>query len=276
MSRKVTAVLLAVLLLALGAATAARVSQAPEEPATRRLTEVDEQVGVDKHWLEAQVDEIARDTDTELGIVLIDDDYSAISAGDTSMLRTWSTIKVPIAFAALEHCDIDETMRGTLVTSMLEVSDNAATDQLWYCLETSGGAEKLVGEEIAKADADVEPNLIWGVSEWPVESQAKYGHYLAELADSEPDEHTAFVLDRMAHVHESQAWGLGNLDIPFKGGWSDAPDGSWESRQFGFGRIGDKRYGIAVAATSPIGSFSDTTDALDALANALATVGADD
>lgn len=228
----------------------------------------DEHLGVDPQWLEDEVSKISRETDTALGIVLIDDDFSATSAGDTSMLRSWSTIKVPVAFAALEHCDVDKAMREALMTSMIEVSDNVSTDQLWWCLEASGGAEKFVGEEIAKAEADVSTSPIWGVTEWPLESQAKYGLYLAQRADAD----AAFVLDLMEHVDESQAWGLGNLGIPFKGGWSDTPEGTWESRQFGYATLGDKRYGIAVAATSEIGSFSDTTDALDQLAAALGTV----
>lgn len=245
--------------------------QAPEEhPAP--LTEMDEQLGVDPAWLAEQVETISRDTDTALGIVLIDDDFSAIRAGDTSMLHTWSTVKVPVAFAALEHCEVDEATREALVTTMIEISDNASTDQLWWCLEAAGGAEKLVGEEIAKADTQAELSPTWGMSEWSVESQARYGHYLAELADAEPDDTTAFVLDLMSHVDESQAWGLGTLGIPFKGGWSDTPDGTWESRQFGYATFGDKRYGVAVAATSEVGSFSDTTDALDQLAAALGTV----
>lgn len=258
------------LLCVVGALSACQ--EPPAEELAPVLTERDEHLGVDPQWLEDEVAKISRETDTALGIVLIDDDFSATRAGDTTMLHSWSTIKVPVAFAALEHCDVDKATREALMTSMIEVSDNASTDQLWWCLEASGGAEKFVGEEIAKADADVAPSPIWGTSEWSVESQAKYGLYLAQLADSEPDENAAFVLDLMEHVDESQAWGLGTLGIPFKGGWSDTPEGTWESRQFGYATLGEKRYGIAVAATSEIGSFSDTTDALDKLAEALGTV----
>ena len=273
MSRKPFALAFAGVVILLVAASFVRIAHTPAEPdsdaLSRRLTEVDDTVGVDPDWLEAEVERIEADTDTSIGIVLIDDDDAAVTAGDVTSLAAWSTIKVPVAMAATEHCDASEEVLDTLITSTIEVSDNGSADQLWMCLAAAGGAKKLVADELAKADATATLEEAWGTSEWSLNSQARYAHYLAELSDREPDN---AVLDKMVHVDKSQSWGLGALGIPFKGGWSDDTDGSWQSRQLGFGQFADKRYGISMAAISEDGSFEDTTDALDELAEALASV----
>ena len=56
---------------------------------------------------------------------------------------------------------------------------------------------------------------------------------------------------------------------PFKGGWSDAPDGSWHTRQFGFTTVGDTTYGIAIGARSLDGSEEDCQEALTRVADYL-------
>ena len=249
MSRKPFALAFAGVVILLIAASFVRIAHTPAEPdsdaLSRRLTEVDDTVGVDPDWLEAEVERIEADTDTSIGIVLIDDDDAAVTAGDVTSLAAWSTIKVPVAMAATEHCDASEEVLDTLITSTIEVSDNGSADQLWMCLAAAGGAKKLVADELAKAGATATLEEAWGTSEWSLNSQARYAHYLAELSDRKPDN---AVLDKMVHVDKSQSWGLGALGIPFKGGWSDDTDGSWQSRQLGFGQFADKRYGISTVS----------------------------
>ena len=54
--------------------------------------------------------------------------------------------------------------------------------------------------------------------------------------------------------------------MPFKGGWSDdETDGSWHTRQFGW----FDGYGVAIGARSEDGSYDDTMDALDKVAELL-------
>lgn len=71
----------------------------------------------------------------------------------------------------------------------------------------------------------------------------------------------------MRNITEDQAYGLGQLGVPFKGGWSDVEeDGSWHTRQLGW----IKHVGVAIGARSADGSYEDTMDALDQVAEAIA------
>ena len=121
-----------------------------------------------------------------------------------------------------------------------------------------GGAS--LGEEIGKAGKVVEVEGAFGTTDWSFADQARYAYYL-----STRDQDQTVIAD-MHRITDDQAYGLGQLGIPFKGGWSDVDeDGSWHTRQFGW-REGT---GIAIGARSAAGSYDDTMDALDKVAEAI-------
>ena len=209
--------------------------------------------------------DIEQETDTQLGISLYDGRINGFT-GTVATLPSWSSVKVPIARAAQEYCDIDEEQLSELITAAIEWSDNAAANQMLDCVGT-----QHVAEEVARAGADIEVSSAFGRSEWPLASAARYGWYL-----STRDEDNEVIVS-MHNIIDEQSWGLGALDnAAFKGGWSgDRLEGSWHSRQMGFVRLdgsADREgaaLGIAIAARSPEGSYSDTIDALDKLTAAL-------
>lgn len=209
---------------------------------------------------------IEQETDTQLGISLYDGRINGFT-GTVATLPSWSSVKVPIARAAQDYCDIDEEQLSELITASIEWSDNAAANSMLDCVGT-----EHVAKEVARAGADIEVSSAFGFSEWPLASAARYGWYL-----STRDEDNEVIVG-MHNIVDEQSWGLGALDnAAFKGGWNgDRLDGSWHSRQMGFVRLKDSAdrdgaaLGIAIAARSPEGSYSDTIDALDKLTAALA------
>ncbi|UIZ92191.1 hypothetical protein JZY91_11225 [Corynebacterium sp. CNCTC7651] len=245
------------------AALLAACSPAPEAPlAVVEAPAVVPNPGVDPEVLEAAIATIEEATGTELGLALFDGS-SILTRGSIASLPAWSTIKIPISFAALRHCDYNEDYLEDLISAAIEISDNDATDLLWACLQEPGGAEMLVRREIGSR-----VDVAWGRTPWPFATQARYAWELSQRDDLEDN----VIIGHMRHIDKEQTWGLGNLGIPFKGGWGDVDaDGSWQSRQMGFGKLGGVTYGIAIGAVSKDGSFQATTDALDALAKVLAS-----
>lgn len=246
----------------LAAACLAGCGQQQEPPALEvvQVPKVEVKGGVDADELDDAIVKIERATNTTVGLSLYDGDVTTKS-GSVSSLPAWSTIKVPISFAAQEHCAYDEEVLDRLIESAIEISDNDATDQLWYCLDAAGGAQDYLRDEIgSKID------VAWGRTAWPLNAQARYAWEISQRSDVERNE----VVRHMRRIDEEQAWGLGELDIPFKGGWGDVQeDGSWQSRQMGFGEINGVLYGIAVGSVSEAGSFQDTVDAIDAVVGVL-------
>ncbi|WP_301925307.1 hypothetical protein [Corynebacterium glaucum] len=231
------------------------------EPVVVAETKPSVDVGIDTQKLDREIARIERQTSTRLGLSLYDG-TSELNFGSVRSLPAWSTVKVPIAFAAEEHCEYDDDYIADLIESSIEISDNDATDALWYCLEAAGGAQELVHDEIGGR-----VDIAWGRTPWPFAAQARYAYGLSQR----PDAKTSQVIRHMRNIADEQAWGLGELNIPIKGGWGDIDeDGSWQSRQMGFGEIDGQLYGISVGAVSEDGSFQDTIDAIDALTEMLA------
>ena len=80
---------------------------------------------------------------------------------------------------------------------------------------------------------------------------------------SQQDQDNPVIAD-MHHIAEDQSYGLGQLNsVPFKGGWSDdETDGSWHTRQLGW----LNGFGVSIGARSAEGSYDDTMEALDQVA----------
>ena len=209
--------------------------------------------------LDEVVAEIEQETDTEVGIALYDGTVLT-QAGSLDSLPAWSTIKVPIAFAANEHCEYGEDYVEELTEASIEWSDNDSARALWDCMGDNTEASKKVGEEISKAGKMVEVEGAFGTTEWSFADQARYAY---DLSTRDQDQ---TVIADMHRITDDQAYGLGQMGIPFKGGWSDVDeDGSWHTRQFGW-REG---VGISIGARSAAGSYDDTRDALDKMAKAI-------
>ncbi len=214
--------------------------------------------------LDEKIAAIEAATNTQTTFSLFDGSTPPTNSGSGGVLPAWSTIKVPIALTALEHCpDKDFVLQQT--TAAIEWSDNDAAYNLWRCLGSDAEAGQLVGDEIAKAGVSVHVEPAFGMTNWPIPAQARYAQYLASVPSDNP------VIQEMHKINAEHSYGLGTIaDLPFKGGWSDADDGSFHVRQLGFFTAGDTDYGVAIAARSVSGSEQDCQDALNQIAALLA------
>lgn len=242
---------------------------AAQEEAEPLHTEVTTQPAPDPfEGLDEAVAAIEKETGTEVGVALFDGSEMTQS-GSLYALPAWSTIKIPIARAAVEHCDYGADYVEELTQASIEWSDNDSARALWDCMGSDEQAGEMVREEIAKSGSQVKVEGAFGTTSWSFPGQARYAYYLSQQDEDDP------VIMEMHHIAEDQSYGLGRIKgVPFKGGWSDfEPDGSWHTRQFGWLELDGVRYGVAVGARSEAGSYGDTMAALDAVAEALTKTG---
>ena len=171
------------------------------------------------------------------------------TAGDLGTDVAWSTVKVPLAIAALR---VAPDLTG-VAERAITLSDNVAADALWAALGGEPGAAAAVEAVMAQA-GDVTTRVptsrerpgfsIFGQTRWSLDDQARFAAGLACLADAEP------VLEMMERIDGSQQWGLGLVPgAGFKGGWGPSADGAgYLVRQFGVIDTRGGRAGVAIAA----------------------------
>ena len=222
-----------------------------------------EAAGLNLDGLDEKIAAIEEKTNTQTSFSLFDGTTST-NSGSGGALPAWSTIKVPIALAAWEHC-ADKNFVLNQTTAAIEWSDNDAAYALWRCLGSDAEASQIVGEEIAKSGVSVHVEPAFGTTVWPVPAQARYALHLASVPDDNP------VISEMSKIYPEHSYGLGTIaDVPFKGGWSDDADASYHARQLGFFTVDGVDYGVAIAARSLLGSAQDCQAALSEIAALLA------
>jgi len=191
----------------------------------------------------------------------------ATAAGDLQSEVAWSSIKVPLAIAALRA---DPSLEPQMVAA-ITVSDNDAAQALWDGL--GGGvdaASAVMGVLREGGDATTavpserlrEGYTVFGQTQWPLAEQARFGAGLPCIADS------GAVLGEMGRVSVDQRWGLGRLDgARFKGGWGPSMDGGYLARQFGIVPAGGGEVAVAIMARAA--DFGSATQVLDGIAESV-------
>lgn len=173
-------------------------------------------------------------------------------AGDLRSDVAWSTVKVPLAIAALR---VSPQSTG-VAESAITVSDNDAAEALWTSLGAGTAAAAAVESVLTEAGdpTTVVPTellrpgfSVFGQTRWSLADQARFGAGFACLPDAEP------VRQMMQRIDHSQRWGLGSAPgAVFKGGWGPTADGSgYLVRQFGLIPTGDGITAVAIAAYGP-------------------------
>ncbi|WP_405491379.1 hypothetical protein [Nocardia sp. NBC_00511] len=194
--------------------------------------------------------------------------------GDWTTGIAWSTIKVPLALAALRR-DPDG-MRPT-AEAAITFSDNDAAQSLWNSLGTGGeaaAAVEAVLRETGDTNTDVadrhtklaalesDDGLAFGATDWSLADQVHFAARLPCLPRANS------VVSLMSEITPSQSWGLGRLvGAEFKGGWGPDDDtGKYTVRQFGLVPTLNGPVAVALAVEPTSGSFDDATDMMDKLA----------
>nr|WP_232069059.1 hypothetical protein [Mycobacterium saskatchewanense] len=190
------------------------------------------------------------------------------SFGRWSSGVAWSTIKVPLAIAALRN---DRPRAIDLATEAIVESDNPAAEHLWTQLGAPpDAAQKVRAILVDSGDTDtvVESRRLregftpFGQTHWSLSRQAQFAARLPDLEGADP------VLELMRNLTPTHRWGLAAKGAAAKGGWGPGTDGSYLVRQFAVVPTSSGHAGVAMAAQAD--SFETGIDAVNAMADWLA------
>lgn len=198
--------------------------------------------------------------------IAVSDGSTEVTAGDMSAAAAWSTIKVPLAIAAVRQ----DPAQTTNVTAAIQWSDNNAAEALWASLGTPEQAGQATTDILREGRNDVTVNTVvtrdgfssFGQTMWSPDDQARFAATLGCISGSDP------VLQNMAMVEPGQSWGIGRLPgARFKGGWGPQPDGAYSVRQFGLSTnpTSGQTTALAIIVRPGSGSFADAQAMADTL-----------
>jgi hypothetical protein len=191
-----------------------------------------------------------------------------ITMGDLQSGPAWSTIKVPLAIAALREEDA-QTVTPAMSAAITE-SDNAAAEAIWAGLGDPIIAAHKV-EAVLRDSGDptsveyrkLRPEFTaFGQTDWSLADQAKF------VASAVCDTRDAPIFALMGKVVPDQSWGIGTIpDSRFKGGWGPSTTGNYLVRQIGTLSAPTGTVAVAMAVAPASGSFTDGTTELTDVAN---------
>jgi hypothetical protein len=216
--------------------------------------------------LETSFEQVAATVPANVGIAIARPDRT-YSLGRWWSGVAWSTIKVPLAIAALRS---DWLRAKDLAVNAITESDNRASEQLWSGLGDPADAARQVQGVIAEAGDTatvVESRRLrrgytaFGQTEWTLQRQARFAAELTSIPDS------ADVIDLMQRLTTDQRWGLAAKGIAAKGGWGPGVHGGYLVRQFGIVPTPSGQWGVALAAEVHDGVFETGVDILNKLSD---------
>jgi hypothetical protein len=191
-----------------------------------------------------------------------------ITMGDLQSGPAWSTIKVPLAIAALREEDA-QTATPAMSAAITE-SDNAAAEAIWAGLGDPITAAHKV-EAVLRDSGDptsveyrkLRPEFTaFGQTDWALADQAKF------VASAVCDTRDVPIFALMGKVVPDQSWGIGTIpDSRFKGGWGPSTTGNYLVRQIGTLSAPTGTVAVAMAVAPASGSFTDGTTELTDVAN---------
>ncbi|OBG37612.1 hypothetical protein [Mycobacterium sp. E3198] len=216
--------------------------------------------------LEASFRELAAAVPATIGIAIARPDVAdVISLGRWSSGVAWSTIKVPLAIAALRR---DPARARDLVVKAITESDNEASERLWSQLGDAARAALQVQAVVRKCGDTATvvesqrirpPFTAFGQTRWLLDCQARFAAGLPGLGDA------ATVIDLMHRLTPGQRWGLAAKGIAAKSGWGPGLADDYLVRQFGIVPTASAHVGVALAAEAA--AFDPGVDAINAMAD---------
>lgn len=214
--------------------------------------------------LEASFERLAATVPANVGIAVARPDRT-YTLGRWSSGVAWSTIKVPLAIAALRS---DRPRAQDLVVKAITESDNAASEKLWSLLGEPADAARRVQAVISEsgdAVTVVESRRLrrgftaFGQTQWALDRQARFAEQLPLIADA------AAVIALMRQLTGGQRWGLAAKGIAAKAGWGPGVDGDYLVRQFGIVPTQSGQWGVALAADAHDGVFETGVEVVNTL-----------
>jgi hypothetical protein len=197
-----------------------------------------------------------------VGIALASADGTTQSFGAWTSGVAWSTIKVPLAVAAL-RAGVSAPL-DLVVTH----SDNAAAEELWSQLgDHAAQLVQAVLREAGDPATVVEARRIragytpFGQTRWSLIDQARFAAGLTQIAGA------ARVVELMGRLCDEHDWGLAAKGFAAKGGWGPGLGEDYLVRQFAIVPTASGVVGVALAADAASGGYEAGIEVVDALAD---------
>lgn len=217
-----------------------------------------------REQLDHAVEKTAKRYHAKVGVAIAAGD-DTIAAGDKGTGPVWSTIKVPIAIAALK-----DGADKSLVDLAIKESDNDAAYSLWSQVQwQEGSAKKAVGDLLDDygSRADIH-DTAFGYSTWPLEEQAVFGAELPCIKEAD------YVHKVLKDIVPWQKIGLSKeKQTRAKSGWGlDEDENEYTYRQFGVHEVEGKRVGVALSVVTDGEDYADAEKAVKYLARQLVDI----
>ncbi len=218
--------------------------------------------GIVKRAVEAGFRQLSGSIPATVGVAIASSGGSPPAGyGDWQTGVAWSTIKVPLAIAAMRaRSDIDE-----LVVETITRSDNASAETLWSRLgEHAGQLVQAVIRDAGDPATAVESRRLrseytpFGQTRWSLAGQARFAAGLSDVSGA------ARVIELMGRLAAGHRWGLAAKGFAAKGGWGPGLGGGYLVRQFA---VVPGNIGVALAAEVSDGGYETGVDAVNALAD---------
>jgi hypothetical protein len=214
--------------------------------------------------LRVDFERLAATVPANVGIAIARSDRT-YTLGRWSSGVAWSTIKVPLAIAALRS---GRPRARHLVIKAITESDNPASERLWSLLGEPADAAQRVQAVISESGDTatvVESRRLrrgftaFGQTQWALDTQARFAERLTLIADAAP------VIDLMSRLTGEQQWGLAAKGIAAKAGWGPGVRNDYLVRQFGIVPIESGHIGVALAAEVHDGVFETGVEVVNTL-----------
>jgi hypothetical protein len=215
--------------------------------------------------LETSFRELSGRVPATIGVAIAAADGTGLlSLGTWSTGVAWSTIKVPLAIAALRA----GVASRELVAQTIAQSDNAAAEDLWSGLGDPIEAARQVQaviRDVGDATTEVESRRLrpdytaFGQTQWSLVRQAQFAARLPLIPDA------SGVVDLMHNLCSDHRWGLAAKGFAAKGGWGPGISDGYLVRQFAIVPTEAGHIGVALAADAQDGVFETGIDVLNDL-----------
>ena len=216
--------------------------------------------GEAKALLDATVADVTAAFGGEIGVATVGE-RGPVTAGFVDATPAWSTMKVPIAVAAMRtQPGLESDVRAAITVS--------AAGRLFGAVGTDA-----VDSVLSEAGVPAQVNMVdlrpefstFGQTLLSVADEAVLADFLPCADGSGP------VLGYMGQVDASQRYGLGAVGALFKGGWGPDTAGNYHVRQLGLIPRGDGVWSpVALTAIPADGTYETGQAMLSAAATRLA------
>jgi len=210
-----------------------------------------------KSALEKSFHELSKSLPATVGVAIASGGERPVSLGTWSSGVAWSTIKVPLAIAALTADNAD------LVFKTIAHSDNAAAEELWSQLgDPAAHRVQSVIREAGDPTTVVESRRLraeytpFGQTRWSLADQARFAAGLPGVPGASE------VIDLMRTLNIEHRWGLAAKGYAAKGGWGPGLADDYLVRQFAVVSAG---VGVALAAEVGDGGYEAGVDVVNTL-----------